>query len=155
MKKNYNHLRPTLKEALEKGASFCAYQERCQQEVREKLYSLKLDKEDVEEVLSLLIQEKFIDEVRFAKAYSGGKFRQKKWGRKKITQHLKLKQISDYCIKKGLEEISETAYLTTLKNEIEKKKATLKDKNQFTRKNKLINYALSKGYEYELILEFI
>lgn len=155
MKRNYDHLQPRLKEALEKGASFCAYQERCQQDVRDKLYKLSLDKEDVEEVLTLLIQEDFIDEVRYAKAYCGGKFRQNKWGRKKITQHLKQKQISEYCIKKGLEEIKESDYLNLLETLIEKKNASIKDKNHFVRKNKIINYALGRGFEYNLIMEFI
>ncbi len=153
--KKYGNLLPTVKEALEKGASFCAYRERCQEEVRTKLYELKYDQDTVEEVISLLIREGFIDEVRYAKAYAGGKFRNNKWGRKKIVQNLKRNKITDYCIRKGLEEISEKDYLLLMERLLEKKGRSIKDKNQFVRKKKLITYMLGKGFEYELITEMI
>ena len=153
--KKYSHLRPMIKEALEKAASFCAYQERCQQEVRKRLIENKFDEEDIDEVMIILIQEGFIDEVRFAKAFCGGKFRVNKWGKRKITQHLKHKKISDYCIRKGLEEINQGDYLTVMEKLIEKKSALVKDKNQYVRKHKIVNFMVGKGYEHELILSYL
>ena len=97
----------TQKQALIKAESYCAYQERCQQEVRDKLYSWGLHEVQVENVIADLIASNFINEERFAKAYAGGKFRIKKWGRVKISIELKRRKISTYCIKKGLAEIEE------------------------------------------------
>ena len=88
----------TPKEAKVKIAKFCAYQERCHQEVRDKLFSFGLLPNDVEEIIFELIQEDFINEERFTKAFVRGKFNYKKWGRIKITQELKRRKISDYCI---------------------------------------------------------
>jgi len=104
----------TQKQALIKAESYCAYQERCQQELRDKLYSWGLHEIQVENVIADLIASNFINEERFAKAYAGGKFRIKKWGRVKISIELKRRKISAYCIKKGLAEIEEEEYIKTL-----------------------------------------
>lgn len=150
-----NELRPTIKMALEKGAHYCAYQERSQQEVRKKLFSLKLDSEDVEEVIMLLIQNDFLNEERFAKTYSRSKFNQNKWGRKKIKEGLKQKNISERCIQYGLNEIDEEEYRDVLKTLLERKRNTIKDKNHWILKKKLLNYAIQKGFEYEIAQEMI
>ena len=109
------------KEAKLKAADYCAYQERSQQEVRDKLYSYGLHQDEVEDVLADLIVDGFISEERFARAYVGGKFRMKGWGRRKILQGLQQHRISEYCIKKGLEEIDAEAYYQTLRKHAEKK----------------------------------
>lgn len=155
MNNNKKELRPTIKMALEKGASYCAYQERSQHEVRQKLYDLKLDSDDVEEVLMMLIQEDFVNEERFAKAYCKGKFNQNKWGKTKIIQGLKQKKVSERCIRTGLLEIDIDTYQEVLLLLLEKKRASIKDKNQWAIKKKLLNYAIQKGYEYEIIQNLI
>ena len=155
MPNKYKDIRPTLKMALEKGANYCAYQERCQHEVRQKLYELKLDSDDVEEVLMMLIQDDFVNEERFAKAYCRGKFNQNKWGRTKIIQGLKQKKVSERCIRTGLKEIDIDKYQEVLVLILEKKRALIKDKNQWVIKKKLLNYAIQKGYEYEIIQNLI
>ena len=104
----------TQNEAIEKMKKYCAYQERSQSEVRQKLYSYELSNNEIENILCVLIEQNFINEERFAKTFARGKFRQKKWGKVKIKQHLKQKQISDYCIQTGLEEIDTDDYLTAL-----------------------------------------
>ena len=91
------------KTALLKAADYCAYQERSQQEVRDKLYGYGLHHDEVEENLSELITQGYLNEERFAKAYAGGKFRIKGWGKRKILQGLKQHRISEYCIMKGFE----------------------------------------------------
>lgn len=145
----------TQKEGLEKMAKFCAYQERCQSEVKQKLRSFDLTEEETENIICDLIEQKFLDEERFAKAFVRGKFNQKRWGKVKIEQHLKQKQISAYCIKKGFEEIDESKYLSALDEVIAKKSKTLKDTNAFELKQKLARYAISRGFESDLVWEVL
>src|SRR5687768_10604150 len=95
----------TKQEAETKIQRYCAYQERCHQEVRGKLYEYSLFKDEVEDILTNLITEGFLNEERFAKAYAGGKFRMKKWGRLKIIHELEIKGLSKNCIHAGLKEI--------------------------------------------------
>ena len=144
--KNY-----TPKEALIKAAAYCAYQERTQQEVRTKLFSYGLEPDDVEELILRLSEEKMIDEERYAGAYVRGKYSLKRWGRRKIVQGLKAKGISDYCVKQGMKEIDPEVYEQNLQHLLEKKNATEKEKNPFTRRQKLSYYLLSKGYENDLV----
>ncbi|MCX2741315.1 regulatory protein RecX [Pontibacter anaerobius] len=141
----------TPKEALIKAAAYCAYQDRTQQEVRDKLYSYGLEPDDVEELIVRLSQEKMIDEERYAQSYVRGKYGLKKWGRRKIMQGLKSKGISDYCIKQGLKEIDPEVYEQHLLQLLEKKNATEKEKNPFARRQKLTYFLMSKGYENDLI----
>ena len=143
------------KSALQKAADFCAYQERSQQEVRDKLYSYGLHQDEVEEALSELIVQGFINEERFAKAYAGGKFRVKKWGRNKIVRELKMRDISSYCITKALEEIPEDDYESTLKALLAKKNKLIRDKNHYTRKAKLAKYAIGKGFESAMVWDLL
>ncbi len=143
------------KEAKLKAADFCAYQERSQQEVRDKLYSYGLHLDEVEDVLADLIVDGFINEERFARAYVGGKFRMKGWGRRKILQGLKQHRISDYCIRKGLEEIDPDAYYERLKKHAEKKLPSLRGQSVYIQKGKLTQHLLMKGFEGDLIREAI
>lgn len=136
-----------------RASAFCAYQERTQQEVRERLYGEGVDKDVIEETIVKLIEDNFLNEERFAKAYAGGKFRMKKWGRLKIKNNLRLKGLSDYCIRKGLMEIEDDDYQNTILELIEKKKKDIKDRNILIKKNKLARYLIGKGYEPELVWE--
>ncbi len=145
----------TDKEALTKISAFCAYQERTQQEVRDKLYGYGLHMDVVEALIVKLIQENFLNEERFAKAYAGGKFRIKKWGRKKIQEGLKQKNISEYCIRQGLKEIREEEYKATLLELIQKKEEKEKEKNPYKRKHKLAQYVIAKGYEPDFVWELL
>jgi regulatory protein len=138
-------------EAKAKTARFCAYQERSQKEVRNKLYDLGLYRDEVEEVISSLIIDNYINEERFAKAYAGGKFRMKKWGKKKILMGLRQYDISDYCVKKGLQEIDEEDYKTVLYDLIEKRNISTSDDNVFVKRNKIAKYLIGRGFESELV----
>ena len=140
-----------LKKARLKAADFCVYQERSQQEVRNKLYSYGLHQDEAEALLSDLIIEGFINEERFARAYAGGKFRMKGWGRRKIVQGLKKHCISAYCIEKGLGEIDKEDYFNTLARLAEKKYATVKGESEYIIRAKLTRFLLGKGYEEDLI----
>ena len=112
---------------------YCANEDRCQQQVMDKLLDYGVRIGASEEILLELIQEKYVDEERYARSFCSGKFKIKKWGRRKIIFELKKKKVSDVCIQKGLEEIDKEAYLHTLQQLLEKKKALTKDTNQFVR----------------------
>lgn len=142
-------------QALSKIQLWCAYQERCQQEVRDKLYDYGLRTEDVENLIAQLISENYLNEERFARAYAGGKFRIKKWGRIKIRIGLKAKRVSDYCIRKAMEEIDDQVYRKTLEKIIRDKNVLLKERNHLRRKYKLLQFAHAKGYEQDLIMEIL
>lgn len=145
----------TALQALPKIQDWCAYQERCQQEVRDKLYTYGLHQGDVESLISKLISDNYVNEERFAKAYAGGKFRIKKWGRIKIKAGLRARKISEYCMKKAFEEIDEKEYMKVLRQLLESKSRLLKEKNVIRKKYKLLSYAGSKGYEQDLIMQIL
>jgi len=142
--------------ALQKIKHFCSYQERSQQEVKEKLYSFGLYKADVELLLSQMIEENYLNEERFAVAFAGGRFRIKKWGRIKIGNELKQRRISEYCIKRGLASIDEKEYMNTLQKLFEKKQESLKaEKNSSIKKQKTWSFLMQRGFEPQLISEII
>ena len=146
----------TPDQSLQKIKQYCAYQERCHKEVREKLHSFGLNKTEVDEIISTLINENYLNEERFAIHYAGGKFRMKQWGKNKIKQALKMKQVSDYCIKKALKEIDEISYENTLLKLSEQKLKALKsEKNIFIKKRKLQDFLLQRGFESDLVREAV
>ncbi len=145
----------TPSQAFLMAQRYCTYQERCQQEVRDKLYDWGLFPDAVENAIAQLITENFLNEERFAKAYAGGKFRIKKWGRVKIKLELKKRHISDYCIRKGMQEINEEDYYQTLKSLLQKKAKEIKDRNPLVKNSKIAKYATSRGFEPDLIWDFI
>ncbi len=146
----------TKEQAHQKAKHYCAYQERCHSEVKEKLYSFGLRKTDVEELLSKLIEENYLNEERFAVQFTGGRFRMKQWGRVKIRYELKQKQVSEYVIRKALKTIDEDDYQSTLFKLYEQKQQQLSsEKNIFIKKRKLQDYLLQKGYEMQLINELM
>jgi regulatory protein len=144
-----------LLEAKQKMEAFCAYQERCDFEVRTKLHDWQMPFDQIDIIISDLISNNFLNEERYACAFVSGKFRIKKWGRIKIKQHLKQKRISDYSINKGMQEINEADYLVTLDKLIETKSRITKFKDKWDRRAKLTRYLSGKGYESYLIAEVL
>lgn len=143
----------TIKEAGLKLMQFCAYRDRSQKEVEEKLMEMKMIPAAREQIIIQLMQEDFLNEERFARSFVRGKFRIKKWGRIKIKQELKARQISAPIIKLAFSEIDENEYLTTLEELSEKKLRLIKEPNKLKRKKKLVDYLLQKGYESGLVFE--
>ena len=141
------------KEAKLKAARYCAYQERTQQQVREKLQTLLFDEDLIEEIIAELITENFISEERFAKSFTSGKFRLKKWGRNKILMHLRQKGLTDYCIREGMKEIDEGDYREQIRNLIQAKFESLKIEDTFQKKDRVSKYLISRGYEPDLVWE--
>jgi regulatory protein len=143
------------KAALAKAEHYCAYQDRSQQEVRDRLYQWGLHAASVENVIVQLIDGNFLNEERFANAYASGKFSQKGWGKIKIKQGLKFKRVSDPLIKKALNSINADDYLLMLQKVMEKKAALLNEKDAYKRRYKLQQYALGRGYENDLISDVL
>ena len=141
----------TREQALQKLKHYCSYQERCHNEVKEKLYNLGVWKKEHDEIMATLIEENYLNEERFAIAFAGGKFRIKQWGRVKIKYELKQKQVGDYCIKKALKQIDAADYLKVLNKLAKEKYASLKSDQYLVRKKKTMNYLIGKGYEVELV----
>ncbi|MFN3341312.1 MAG: regulatory protein RecX [Flavobacteriales bacterium] len=135
--------------------NFCAYRERCHQEIRDKLYSYSLTSDDVENIIVKLIEEKYLDEERYARAFVSGKYRIKKWGRSRIVRELKMRKISEYCIKKGLEEIDPDEYYENLKHLVEKKYNSIKGDHSAIKRKKTAHYLITKGYEGDLVWDVV
>ena len=140
-----------LEEAKQKIFRYCSYQERCHSEVRNKLYEYGLYRSDIDNIISFLITEGFLNEERFAKAYAGGKFRMKQWGKIKIQLELEFKGLTKNCIKIGMKEIDNADYAKTLEALILKKQSLLDEANAFVLRDKIAQYVIQKGYEPELV----
>ncbi len=140
-----------------KAAAFCAYQERTHQEVRERLRKWNVWGTAAEEIIAELIVRNYLSEERFAKAYAGGKFRIKHWGRHKIRQELQRRGVSEYSIGQGMKEIEETGYKEGLVSLLKKKKEQLARTESDKRiiEAKLVRFALGKGYEMDLVKESV
>ncbi len=138
---------------MQKAQHYCAYQDRCHQEMRYKLIEWGIYGDDLENILVALIEDKFLDEERFARSYAGGKFRIKKWGRQRIRRELMRRKISAYCLRMAMEEIPEANYRATLHDVLTKYLATRSESDPYQRKQKAIAYAVSRGYELELAYE--
>ena len=145
----------TVKEATERIQSYCAMQDRCQWEVERKMKEWGVSEIIIENILTDLILDKFVDEQRFSESFCRGKFRIKKWGKVKIENELKIKNISKKCINKGLLQIEKKEYIKVLKDLYLKKRDSLKDTNQFIRKGKIVKHLQQKGFESKLIWELI
>jgi len=145
----------TPHQAKLKAEAYCAYQERSQQEVRDKLYDWGLHIEDVEQIISELISTNFLNEERYANAFALGKFRIKGWGKIKIQQHLKAKRVSSPLIKGALQQIDLDEYEEKLTDIIKKKSNVSMQQLSLQDKAKLVRYLQSKGYENGLIFEKI
>ena len=144
--------RVSSEQALQKLRQYCGYQERCHQDVAEKLFSLGIKSAEQGPIIATLIEENYLDEERFAIAFAGGKFRIKNWGRIKIRYELRQRQVSDYCIKKALQQIDEDEYLATLKKLLSERIESLGPLPALQQQKKTVDFLVTKGYEMDLIL---
>lgn len=143
----------TVEEAKRKLENYCAYQERCHQEVEKKLNEMNMIEASKEVIIVHLIEHGFLNEERFAKSFASGKFRIKKWGKQRITRELKFRNISDYNIKMALKEISNTEYLETFNELSNKRLLELKENDKYKKRKKLADYLLYRGWESNLVYE--
>ena len=145
----------TLRQAKEKILRYCAYQDRCHSEVREKLADIGLQASEADELVTFLITEGFLNEERFARSYARGKFRLKRWGRIRIISNLEAKGVSKNCISAALKEIDDAEYITTLNLILSARARTIEDPSSYVRRNKVASHAIQKGFEPDLVWEAI
>ena len=140
-----------------KAANYCAYQERTHDEVRKKLHLLYVEDDDCEVIISQLISDNYLNEQRYAEAFAGGKFRIKKWGKRKILFELKKKHLSEYTLRTALKDINEEDYNITITKLAQSKFDLLSksETNKLLLKKKLVTYLMQKGYEQELIWQTV
>ncbi|RAJ12125.1 regulatory protein RecX [Olleya aquimaris] len=143
----------TIEEATKKLEHYCAYQERCHQEVRQKLKSMNMIPEASDIIIVHLLEHNFLNEERFAKTYTRGKFRIKKWGKRRIALELKRKDISKFNVNQALTEIDDDEYIDVFNDLAEKKAISLKETDKYKKKKKLIDYLLYRGWESQLVYE--
>lgn len=145
----------TVIEATKLLENYCAYQERCHKEIEQKLYDLNMIPEAKEQIILHLLQHNFLNEERFSKAFVRGKFSIKNWGKQRIINELKFRNISTYNINTALKEIDDEHYLKTLQKLAEKKFPLIKESNAFKKSSKLVSYLISKGFEPGLVYQIV
>ncbi len=145
----------TVKEAFQALCKYCVYQDRCHQEVEQKLINMNMIPDARAQIISDLIQHDFLNEERFAMNYVMGKFNQKGWGKIRIRQELKRRNISEYLLNKALNQIKESNYLNKLEELAQKRFKQLSKDTSYKSKAKLKNYLIYKGYETSLVFEAI
>lgn len=142
----------TVEEATRRMERYCAYQERCHREVRDKLRDMRMIPEAADSIVVHLIQEGFLSEERFARSFVRGKFHQKKWGRVRLRRELGLRGVSDYLIEKALsEEVSDASYTETFEDLALKRWNALASEPLQKRKQKFYTYLQYRGWENEMI----
>jgi len=147
--------RLTKEQVLQKLRFYCRYQQRCQSEVKEKLFELGVNKKDHDELITELVKENCLNDERFAVAFASGRFKLKQWGRKKIQKGLREKRVSDEIAQKALEQINKKEYGAILNKLAKERYAALKHEQHLVRKKKTMDYLMQKGYELDLVKEAI
>ena len=143
----------TIKQAIQKLEHYCAYQDRCHEEVIQKLRSMKMDQDEIDQIIVQLIADNFLNEERFACSYARGKHRIKHWGKIRIVNELKFRKISATLIKIALKEIGDSDYFGMFETLAEKHWETISERNTMKKRKKFCDYLLRKGWETELIYQ--
>lgn len=149
----YKNTHNNTQSILEKLKKYCVLQDRCKSEIKKKIKQITINKEYQDNILKILSDEKYIDEERYAISFCRGKFKINKWGKNKIRNELKKKQVPDININKGLSSISDIEYYTEIEKQYKKKEKTITEKNILIKKNKIARYLINKGYESSLVWE--
>lgn len=144
-----------FKKILLKMCNLCARGEKCEFDILQKLNKLEIDDEIKNVVIEYLKKNNYINHQRYADAFVNDKFKFNKWGKQKIRQNLKTKRIEDIYIDKSLSSLNSDDYKDILLQLLKNKRKQLKEKNEFRLKQKLVNYAISKGFEMGVVLETI
>jgi regulatory protein len=141
----------SIKQAIHKIEQYCAYQERCHEEVETKLRSMKMDTDEIDSIIVHLIGENFLNEERFARSFARGKHRIKFWGKIRITNELKFKKINQRLINIALTEITPEEYLATFHSVAERNWESSRETNALKKRKKFCDYLLRKGFESNLV----
>jgi regulatory protein len=144
-----------FKIALEKAMAQCSRREYCSDDIRNKLSLWGVDNDDIGKILRILISDNFINEPRYATAFVRDKFKYNKWGKVKISAHLRGKKVPQDIIRSALDSIDNDLYIKLLRELIEAHRKSVKAKNQYDLKAKLLRYGLSKGFESSLLYDIL
>jgi regulatory protein len=144
-----------FKTALNKAMALCSQREYCTRDIQDKLRSWGIGTIDIEKIIDLLKKENFINEERFAKAFVKDKFNYNKWGKVKISSQLRAKQIPGNIIKSALDSIDHEVYTRVINDLITSHRKSVKAKNQYDLKAKLLRYGLSKGFESSILHDIL
>ena len=146
------HKTYTVDEAIKRMERYCAYQERCHKEVQQKLYEMRMIPDAVDVIIDHLLKHNFLNETRFSQAFARGKFRTKKWGRNRIVNELKMREISNFNIQIALKEISDSEYYKTFETLADKRLQQLSSEKDLQRKRKkFVDYLFYRGWESEMV----
>lgn len=141
--------------ALSKAMALCSGREYCVSDICEKLMTWSVENNDADKIIAALVKENFINEARYANAYVNDKFKYNKWGKLKISAHLKAKKIPYDSIKDALDSIDNDLYINTIKSIMAEHRRSVKAKNQYDLKGKLLRYGLSKGFESNILYDIL
>ncbi len=142
-------------EALARLQDLCSRSEKCIYDIRQKLITWNISSTDADNIVTKLLTDKFVDEQRYANAYVREKLNIAKWGVQKIARSLSAKRIPTEVIRTALQELNPQNYESELLNLLKKKKQSIKADSERAYKDKLLRFALSRGYEYELCYRLI
>lgn len=143
----------SVKDATQKIEFFCSYQERCHEEVVSKLRTMKMDSDEINRIMVHLISENFLNEERFACSFARGKHRIKHWGKIRIVNELKFRNISQTLINTALKEITPEEYLDTFHSLAERHWESIREKNVLKKRKKFCDYMLRRGFESNLVYD--
>ena len=152
MQNNKKNITNNIQQRIQK---YCAIEERCEFDIRKKLTQWKVKENTINEIIEILIKERFLNEERFVIMFCEVKLRTRKWGRIKIMYELKKRYISEHNIKKGLATISEAEYIQILKELLQNKSNSTKEANPLKKRQKIVNFLLQRGFESNLIWDYI
>lgn len=143
----------SVEQVIQKIEHYCAYQDRCHEEVTQKLRSLKMNSEAIDRIIAHLIHDNFLNEERFAKSFARGKHRIKHWGKIRITNELKCRGINQTLINIALKEISPEEYYDTFENLANRNWESIRETNSLKKRKKFCDYMLRRGFESNLVYE--
>lgn len=143
----------TIKGAIQKAEHYCAYQDRCHEEVVQKLRSMKMDSDEIDQIIAHLISDNFLNEERFACSFARGKHRIKHWGKIRITNELKFRGINQTLINIALKEIDPEEYYTTFDTLSNRNWESIQEKNTLKKRKKFCDFMLRRGFESNLVYE--
>jgi len=143
----------SVKDAIQKIEFFCSYQERCHEEVVSKLWTMKMDSDEIDQIMVHLIASNFLNEERFACSFARGKHRIKHWGKIRIVNELKFRKISQYNITTALKEITAEEYNNNFHTLADRQWENIREINAIKKRKKFCDFLLRKGFESNLIYE--
>jgi regulatory protein len=141
--------------ALDKSMALCSHTEFCREDIRNKLSSWGVEKNDTERIIEILIKENFLNESRYAMAFVADKLKYNKWGKVKISAHLRFKKLPSEVINTALDSIDNEQYINLIRDLIKGHKRSVKAKNQYDLKSKLMRFGLSKGFESSILYDIL